>query len=89
MPLIQKQQDKLIKKTVAHWEKCQDDRYSRPACAESYVNRLLPQEIAAARTEPGQLPPAGTKLNLLVLMLGYSYEPLLQSIIAYWPDRVL
>jgi hypothetical protein len=53
-----------------------------------YVKNLLPRELAYAR-DRSCLPGPDKTCDLLVLMLGYSPEPLLQMIAAYKPKQVL
>jgi hypothetical protein len=53
---------------------------------EWYVSKLLPHEIKYAE-EQGTL--KNKKCDLLVIMLGLSFEPLLQSIVAYQPKEIL
>lgn len=51
-----------------------------------YVERLLPLELRCS----GQLPPAGQQQpDVLVLLVGHSLEPLLQTILAYRPRQIL
>ena len=53
---------------------------------EWYVQNLLPKELAYAK---GRLPKDEQKKCLLVLMLGFTFEPLLQVLHAYQPTQVL
>lgn len=57
-----------------------------------YVAELLPEELALAREcnclpELSQLP--GGRCDVLVLLVGHSFEPLLQAICAYGPTEVV
>ena len=55
---------------------------------EDYLTDLLPQEMACALADdPSRLPSTGC--DLLVLLVGYSWEPLFQSVWTYRPNRVL
>ncbi len=63
---------------------------------EKYITTLLPLEleavrkIEAARKEEGKrLPDDSEKADTLVLLVGFSFEPLLQSVCAYKPKKVL
>ena len=57
-----------------------------------YIDELLPEELALAR-ERGHLPALdqlwGSRCDVLVLLVGHSFEPLLQAICAYQPTEVV
>ena len=52
-----------------------------------YAENLLPKEIECARRRGNRLPSEGCEV--LALMLGFSFEPLMQVIAAYRPQEVL
>lgn len=58
------------------------DRYGH------YIQDLLPKEVAAAQAD-GRWLVRARPVELLVLMLGFSIEPLLQSILYYRPRRLM
>ena len=78
---LQDRTDKFWRKTWSKHSGLSIERY------EYYIAELLPDELAFATEKPGHLPdkPAG----LLVVMLGFSMEPLLQSIAVYKPAQLL
>jgi len=82
----------LRKKTKEYWSKI--DRISITDRLEWYVKNLLPDEMIWAegnQTNDGK--PRIAKLpdscDLLVMLVGLSVEPLLQTIYAYEPKRIL
>jgi len=57
-----------------------------------YIKELLPLELRCAesdRDEPARLPSQDKQGGVLVLLVGFSIDPLLQSICAYKPDQVV
>lgn len=57
---------------------------------EEYIQNLLPRELEAARKiDENRLPKESQKADILVLLVGFSFEPLLQSVCAYKPREVL
>lgn len=84
----------IIEITKQYWRDW--DPKAIPVSLEKYISSLLPREmeaarkIEAARTDEGKrLPDDSEKADTLVLLVGFSFEPLLQSICAYKPKRVL
>jgi hypothetical protein len=63
-----------------------------PAFLERYISDLLPKELECARSDydlPSRLPEIAAQGGTLVLLVGFSMEPLLQSIAVYKPANVV
>jgi hypothetical protein len=57
---------------------------------EDYVRDLLPLELECARSlSDDRVPSVAQQGGTLVLLVGYSLEPLLQSVAAYKPGKVV
>lgn len=78
--------EELQEKTREYWDSCR--RLGEPERNRRYLEELLPLEMDDASGR-GAFPPDSRRSGLLVLMLGFSVEPLLQSILAYRPREVL
>lgn len=72
----------LERKTRGYWDHY-NHKHPEP-CLERYIENLLPDEMQYAQ---GILPDA--TCDLLVLLVGFSIEPLLQDVYAYRPQKVL
>jgi hypothetical protein len=74
----------------SHWR-----QFSDPLNHEritKYFEELLPLEVQCAESdkdEPARLPAQDKQGGVLVLLVGFSIDPLLQSICAYKPDQVV
>lgn len=81
-------EDELIRRNKAHWRRFQDleslDKLLE--IMEEYIDRLLPLEMTWVNPESSK-PEKDCKT--LVLLVGYSLEPLLQAICYYKPRRVV
>lgn len=84
----------IIEITKQYWRDW--DPKAIPVSLEKYISTLLPREldaackIEAARKDEGKrLPDDSEKADTLVLLVGFSFEPLLQSVCAYKPKKVL
>lgn len=84
----------IVEATKQYWRDW--DSKAIPVSLEKYINNLLSREldaahkIEAARQDEGKrLPDDFEKANTLVLLVGFSFEPLLQSVYAYKPKKVL
>ena len=74
----------LERKTRQYWE---DYDHAYPELSlELYIKNLLPDEMQYAQ-ERNTLPKE--RCDILVLLVGFSIEPLLQAVWAYKPNRVL
>jgi hypothetical protein len=78
--------------TQKYWEK--GDHRNREPHLEWYINNLLPHELDWACKNPvdanqQRLPTHAKPCKLLVLLVGFSVEPLLQAIWAYEPENIL
>jgi len=79
-------QKKVEAETQAYWDKGYDP--NNPFFHfDEYIRKLLPLEMACAR-EYGKLPSLKETCEHLILLVGHSLEPLLQSIWAYNPKKV-
>ncbi len=64
----------------------------QPEYLERYIEELLPKELDCARSDrdnPPRVPDIAAQGGTLVLLVGFSIEPLLQSIAVYKPAKVL
>lgn len=94
-PAIQtsaERQNALKRQTILFWEDIRRRHVPRPEAQERYINELLPLEMAFAG-EHRRLPdvtqfPAG-RCERLILLVGFSVEPLLQAIWAYRPTEIV
>lgn len=84
----------IIEITKQYWRDW--DPNAIPVSLEKYISTLLPRELDAARKieaarkdEGNRLPDDSEKADTLVLLVGFSFEPLLQSVCAYKPKKVL
>ncbi len=82
--------NRLIAATKQYWQ----DRSLKPNLIldslAKYIQNLLPRELEAAlRIDENRLPKESQKADVLVLLVGFSFEPLLQSVCAYKPREVL
>lgn len=62
------------------------------ARVDSYIDNILPKELACAASDqdkPQRLPANDMQGRVLVLIVGFSLDPLLQSICAYKPKEVV
>jgi CRISPR-associated protein (Cas_Cas02710) len=76
----------LKKLTLEYWKKKRNDDFGAESGLAWYVRELLPYELAYAEAQ-GKLPKK--KCGVLVIMFGYSLEPLLQTIVAYQPKEYI
>lgn len=63
-----------------------------PLRLRPYIEKVLPLELASAssdRDEPFRLPEGDKKGGVLVMLVGHSLDPLLQSVCAYGPKHIL
>ncbi len=75
----------LERKTRGYW--CDYDHGNPEPYLERYIKELLPEEMEYARQrEESKLP--DQTCDTLVLLVGFSIEPLLQAIHAYKPQKV-
>lgn len=88
----------LIDETRDLWKKWDPNPDCIKGWLEQYIEDLLPRELNAARVIgekrnerrlPEPVDKAVEDTVVLVLLVGFSFEPLLQSICAYQPDKVL
>ncbi len=77
----------LITKTEEYWDHLQRNAKRRDPVWRAYVENLLPLEMACMAAAPDRLPQA--PCQMLVLLVGQSVEPLLQSVWAYRPKELL
>lgn len=84
----------IIEATKLYWRDW--DPNAIVSSLEKYINTLLRRELEAARKieaarkdEGKRLPDDSEKADTLVLLVGFSFEPLLQSVCAYKPKKVL
>ncbi len=75
----------LIRKTNEYWRL--DQRDAPDGKLAWYALHLLPKELECARQRGDRLPTEGCEV--LALMLGFSFEPLMQALAAYKPQKVL
>lgn len=84
-------ESQLINKTTQYWDfECPDPKQPyEPGTGYSwYIQELLPREMEYAGSK-GRLPKERYENLLLVLLVGHSLEPLLQTVWAYKPAKVL
>jgi len=77
----------LIRKTEDYWGDLQRNAKRRDPVWRAYVENLLPLEMACMAAAPDRLPQA--PCQMLVLLVGQSVEPLLQSVWAHRPKELL
>jgi len=89
MPIDKRLRMSAEEKTNAH-----RTRFSDPlghTRIEDYIRNILPLELQCAESDkapPPRLPPPEMQNKILVLLVGFSIDPLLQSICAYKPKKV-
>jgi hypothetical protein len=74
----------------SHWSQFSDPL--DPGRITKYTEELLTLELQCAESdkdEPAHLPAQDKQGGVLVLLVGFSIDPLLQSICAYKPDQVV
>lgn len=76
----------LIKRTEEYWDNLQRNAERRDPVWREYVKELLPSEMACMEAQD-KLPKESCQT--LVLLVGQSVEPLLQSVWAHRPKEVL
>ncbi|MGC9400697.1 MAG: CRISPR-associated protein [Anaerolineae bacterium] len=77
--------DSLEGKTQHYWRDY--DHENPETCLQRYIKELLPEEMKYARQrEESKLP--DETCDTLVLLVGFSIEPLLQAVYAYKPEKV-
>lgn len=76
----------IITKTQQYWRKEIGARNDSPV--KRYIENLLPDELEFAERGT-HWPQAAERGGLLAFMLGFSPEPLIQTIVAYKPTQVL
>lgn len=75
-------ENRLRMETLAYWANPSPGKLK-----EAYIPRLLRQELAFARARPGAI--ADATCDLLVLLVGYSMEPLLQAVCVFQPQQIV
>ena len=85
MMLVNSEEKVLIKRTREYWQQFN----SADPCGSltTYIHNLLPGEMAYAKKQD-RLPANPLEGRVLVLMVGHSIEPLLQTIWAYKPTTI-
>lgn len=81
--------DRLITDTVRYWLDWNPHPDRIEYSLEKYIQDLLPREITAAQNIGNRLPDEAQKTDVLVLLVGFQFEPLLQSVCVYKPEKVL
>lgn len=82
-------EQRLKEKTEAHWEELRNNAENPQLVWRKYVTSLLPQEMEAMRVAGRSPLEDEDKCRTLVLLVGHSIEPLLQSVWAYRPQELL
>lgn len=84
----------IVEITKQYWRDWDPNAIS--VSLEKYISNLMPRELEAARKieaarkdEGKRLPDDAEKADTLVLLVGFSFEPLLQSVCAYKPKKIL
>lgn len=77
-----------------HWKKYAryTDAPVHPDRIHDYISAVLPCELECAQSDtelPARLPDVTYQGGVLVLLVGFSIDPLLQSVCAYRPERVI
>lgn len=92
MPCIK---EELKRRTHEYW-KVKDWGDKDESKMQWYIRELLRGELAckqylpiAIASDPNESAKAKDECDILVIMLGHSFEPLLQAIVAYQPTQVL
>ena len=78
--------DSLRRRTEEYWGEVEYHATEEAHCLSCYVENLLPYELACAE-RAGRL--FAHDCDTLVLLVGYSLEPLFQAIGFYQPERVI
>ena len=89
IPHTNMEASQLHELTKEYWRQPRGEDRLREV-ADWYLRHLLPEELIYVKEHDRRAlaPLVGPPLELLVLMLGHSLEPLLQSIVVYRPKRV-
>ena len=82
-------EQRLKEETEAYWEELRSNAENPRLVWRKYVTSLLPQEMEAMRVAGKSPPEDKDKCHTLVLLVGHSIEPLLQSVWAYRPQELL
>lgn len=92
-------ENSLRKETIDYWRRLdrlkdknipEDQRFSEwKKEFEKYLADIFEKEIACATSHPERWPSEDQKAKVLVLLIGFSIEPLLFSLKAYQPEEVL
>jgi tetratricopeptide (TPR) repeat protein len=91
MPIDPRCRIKAEEETKNHWAAF-PTRPLHPNRVRDYIQKLLPLELECAKSDldsPPRLPPPEKQGKILVLMTGFSIDPLLQAICAYKPKQVV
>lgn len=84
MPRIKNEFDELEELTKDYWRELEDNRDSPvTVMLKTYIHKLLPREMEQIKKNS---PPQQAKT--LVLLVGFSWEPLLQAICHYRPEKL-
>lgn len=70
-----------------YWNKYKDRKPEDIERWNTYISEFLPCELEFARADGSRLP--SPSREILILMMGYSLEPLLQSVCAWRPKKVI
>lgn len=84
-PLTDQQIAKLKTDIERYWKKWSSQSANADVLLREYVQEYLQREMKIARAR-GRLP--ARSFDTLAMLVGYSIEPLLQTIVAYQPRRV-
>jgi len=82
-------EQRLKEETEAYWEELRSNAENPQLVWRKYVTGLLPQEMEAIRVAGKSPPEDEDRCLTLVLLVGHSIEPLLQSVWAYRPQELL
>lgn len=92
-------ENSLRKETIDYWRRLdrlkdknipEDQKFSEwKKEFEKYLADIFEKEIACATSHPERWPSEDQKAKVLVLLIGFSIEPLLFSLRAYQPEEVL
>ncbi len=81
---------RVVAASQSHWRQFSDPLDSDRI--NDYIQNVLPLELECARSdedEPRRLPSQDKQGGVLVLLVGFSIDPLLQAICAYKPNEVI
>jgi hypothetical protein len=78
--------DELRRMTQDYWLDAECLEY--PDAVRRYIRDLLPHELAYARGHDA-IPSCPQRCDWLALLVGYSWEPLLQAVCVYRPENIL